>query len=224
MCREGFLIVVEGCDGVGKGAVKSLLQEQIQKKLDQDNGSIKSLVYMFQQPTVSAKKEIGQIDPGNWLRLLYLFMKDRERQYFDRIKPTLACGDVVLLDRCYHSSCVYQGILGDVSSASILKAHGPWAIQPDVTFIFHIDPDEIERRLQTRSEEKEMLEKLEGNRSTRVEIQHRYRELVKNKDPLFDECVLIDASGSPEDIANLCMNAMAEKFDSWKKKRDSSLL
>jgi thymidylate kinase len=125
------------------------------------------------------------------------------------------------MDRFYHSSCVYQGMMATMSPQEIYYAHGPWAIKPDVTFILHLDPDESERRLQKRDQplEKIALEKLEGDRGIRVEIQRRYRDLQRQRYPEFDECVLIDAIEAPEKVAENCMLSMQDIFYSWLNKR-----
>src|SRR5690606_37696593 len=84
------------------------------------------------------RNEIFATPRSQWLRHLFLFMCDREAHTriilsslfsdFGAIKeaplgtkefsPT-----VILQDRSYHSSCVYQGIAGNVSPELILKAH-----------------------------------------------------------------------------------------------------
>lgn len=215
MAKRSFFLVLEGCDGVGKGTVKRGIEQHLRRMLSLYASTMGMRLLVLRQPTNEARDEINQTDPNNWLRMLYLFMKDREAQYFRVLKSVLEQRNVVLMDRYYHSSCVYQGMAASLSPVDILKAHGPWVIKPDLTLILQVEPDELERRLAERGE---TMEKLEGDRGVRVEIQRRYTDLVRREYPEFDECVLIEASGHPNKVLEACLKKINVSFHKWESK------
>lgn len=212
MTKRGFLIVVEGCDGIGKSVLLSGLERFLRNRMVDLSRTMRTSLFILKQPSDNARKEINTVDPSNWLRMLYLFMKDRERQYKESLHRLMEDGDVVLMDRYFYSSCVYQGIFGNISPKEILDAHGPWLVKPDVTLVLHTDPEKLEERISKRGEEKE---KLEGDMNIRVEIQKRYRDLCSGKYPGFEECVLVDASGSPSAVLKTCIEIVEERFSFW---------
>lgn len=200
MKKKAYILVFEGVDGIGKGTLMFSIKKYLETSSDLKQANIK--IYNFQQPRMKAKKEISTIDKTNWLRLLYLFMKDREAQYIEEIEPLLTERCIILMDRYYHSSCVYQSLVGEVDPVEIFHAHGPWAIKPDLTIICDSELATIEQRLQKRNLP---LENLEGDLSYLLLIQNRYRDLVRCGYSEFDECVLVDAGGTPQEVVERCL-------------------
>jgi len=94
--KSGLLIIVEGPDGVGKSTFCRLLSEDLRAEgLD---------VVELREPVDRAC--ISAEDP------IRAFAEDRAYQMQDKTLPAVARGSVVVQDRSYYSSIVYQG-LGD---------------------------------------------------------------------------------------------------------------
>ena len=142
-----------------------------------------------EDPTIRA--EIAKTPVTNWLRHLYLFIKDRELQWVNRISPLFKEDTCIILDRYWHSSCVHQGAFDpSITYQSILKAHGKFLPTPHITFLL-VAPDEIiEERLAQRTMDD--LRVFEENKELRQLYRRRYLGLLG--EPEFQECVRIDAS------------------------------
>lgn len=107
---NGDWIVIEGLDGCGKGTLR--------------NGLAKALETEFPGRRVTFVREPGGTELGEKLRELILrdygtpthpitemmmFFASRVQLMVDVIQPALQRGDIVLSERNYISSCMYQG-------------------------------------------------------------------------------------------------------------------
>src|SRR5262249_2995513 len=108
LCR-GLFIVFEGVDGAGKTTQLRLLDECLRregydvvclKQPTEGTGGTKlrDLAHHGREP-VSPAPEL------EW------FIQDRREDVEQNIRPALACGQIVLLDRYYFSTIAYQGAL-----------------------------------------------------------------------------------------------------------------
>lgn len=133
---RGVLIALEGIDGCGKSMQVRRLAEALRARGHR----------------VSVFREPGDSEYGRQLRRIFvegrdveaveevrLFLEDRRIDVRDNIEPALQRGEVVLMDRYYLSSVVYQGELG-IDPASILAANEAFAPRPQLTVILDLDP------------------------------------------------------------------------------------
>ena len=67
-----------------------------------------------------------------------------------RIKPALANGKFVILDRYYFSTLAYQGARG-LSIDELWQQHQGFILEPDIVFIFHLNIDAASERIKNRS-------------------------------------------------------------------------
>jgi dTMP kinase len=121
----GWLVVVEGIDGAGKSTVLRRLA---------DHCAARGLT-----PVVSGEPTRGQW--GMKLREsmtagrlsldeeLALFIQDRAEHVATLIRPAMARGEVVLLDRYYFSTAAYQGARG-ANPAWVLAENEKFAPEP----------------------------------------------------------------------------------------------
>lgn len=143
MESRGVLIAFEGIDGCGKSTQVRRLAEALRQRGHQ--------VSVFREPGDSAYgRELRRIfvdgrdvEPAEEVRL---FLEDRRIDVRDNVEPALRRGDIVLMDRYYLSSVVYQGELG-VDPASILAANLEFAPPPHLTIILDIDPGVAAERI-----------------------------------------------------------------------------
>jgi len=181
----GKLFTIEGPDGVGKSTVLANIKEKMKK----DHPKVR--LAFLRQPA-KYRKEISETDPDNYLRMLYLFMRDREDQY-PALVELLNSGYHICLDRYYHSSCVYQSIGNDLTMQQIHDAHGPFILQPQITFLIDANDDVIEKRLKERVAD-DGIENFEKNHLFREKVRKLYREMPQYSDT-FNECVAISNDG-----------------------------
>jgi dTMP kinase len=86
------------------------------------------------------------LDPGNTsmdaVTELMLYVADRVQHVRTFIQPHLAAGRVVLCDRYFDATLVYQGYARGVDATLIRQLHRLVCddLQPDVTLLFDLDP------------------------------------------------------------------------------------
>jgi dTMP kinase len=88
----------------------------------------------------------GRHDPE---RELDLFLKDRLEHVETVIRPALARGEVVVLDRYYFSTAAYQGARG-LDPNEIIKANEAFAPLPDLVLLLDLDPTAGHERIGAR--------------------------------------------------------------------------
>lgn len=136
---NGVLVVFEGVNGAGKTTQVDLLRHQLI-----ENGV-----------PVTTSREPGGTPLGSRLRELllhdrqmvieplaelFLFQADHEQLLAEVVRPALARGEVVLLDRYLYSSVAYQlagrEVLTDARFHAALHALMVPAVQPDCVLLF----------------------------------------------------------------------------------------
>lgn len=206
----GLKITIEGTDCSGKDTISYLLAKALNEWVQ---GRVRSRITIMKQPTDPYRGEIEQVPPQQWMRHLYLFIRDREAR-FPETKQYLEHGHIVLMVRDYHSSCVYQGLMGQQSPQDILQAHGIWAIKPDVTCILDVDVEEAMRRKEKRGDAD--LQEFEDREILRASIE-RYRALPNITG--FEECSLIPAAGRPEEVSDRLWVSLLPVLNEWASNR-----
>lgn len=147
----GKFITFEGGDGVGKSTQVRLLSIKLVEMgytvhVTREPGgdvigeSIRNILKSF----------LDSMDPLCETLLLFAARRDH---YIKVIKPMLECGTIVICDRFYDSSLVYQGILKKVSFEDImnLKYMTIGECEPDLTIILDMDPRISMQRLAIRN-------------------------------------------------------------------------
>ena len=111
-----------------------------------------------------------------------MFLNDRER-LLGRFK-VLPKHSIVIQDRCYVSTLVYDQLYLDIDSRELMEKNQVvfnkvYNIRPDLLIYLHISPEESVKRLQTRKKydvlDKKALENLN-------DIYNNYQELFIKKD------------------------------------------
>ncbi len=145
--RRGVLIAFEGIDGSGKSTQIALLEARLararaRRLLVREPGTT---------PTAEAVREIllhrREHAPGPEAEL-FLYLAARADLYRHVILPALACGTIVLSDRCFWSTVAYQGRglgLGTTKARelSLLATQGR---EPDLVILLDLPPREAARR------------------------------------------------------------------------------
>ncbi len=160
------LIAIEGVDGSGKSGLCRWIKEHAATVFPN-----RELLTSY-EPTHrehGAKLRHAMV-PENGVALssdeeLELFFLDREDHVENVIRPALAEGKVVLLDRYFYSNIAYQGARG-YSKELILQRNLMIAPRPDLLLIIDIPVDEALKRIEKRGggvtvfEKKPMLKKV----------------------------------------------------------------
>ena len=142
---SSMFIVFEGIDGTGKSTQVKLLAEAFRAQGRE--------VIVSKEPTdgphgtrLRQSAETGRLSAREELELFHL---DRREHVEDLIKPALARGAVVILDRYYFSTMAYQGIRG-FDPAEIRQINEEFAPLPDIVFVLELDLDTALSRIGVR--------------------------------------------------------------------------
>ncbi|MBR3393299.1 MAG: dTMP kinase [Firmicutes bacterium] len=194
----GLFVSMEGPDGSGK----TLQMDLLEKKLREEGYE------------VVRSREPGGTEVGEAVRQILLtpsysgmdavteallFAAQRRQHVMEKIRPALAEGKIVLLDRYVDSSLVYQGIgrglgMDFVQMINELAIDG---LYPDVTFLVYVDYEEGLRR--KRGQSGHTLDRLEKEKEDFHRMINQGYYFLAERDP--GRVILIDGARSPEEVA-----------------------
>lgn len=194
---NGFLVTFEGGEGCGKSTqIKKLSQFLEQEKI----------------PFI-VSREPGGTEVGEKIRDILLNMKaemsstvefllfsaSRADHIEKVVKPALESGKIVLLDRFYDSSFVYQGYAGDLNLKDIQNVTelAVKDIKPNLTFLLDLDY-EVGMLRKSKDDKLRNLDRIEQKgESYHKKVRNGYLKLAEQNP---DRIVVIDASKTPDEI------------------------
>jgi dTMP kinase len=150
------LITLEGIDGAGKTTVATALAAQLGAVLLREPGG----VVLSERIRDLVKDPALAVDPR---AEALLYAAARAQLVAEQLRPRLAAGETVVLDRFVDSSLAYQGAgrgLG-VEEVRRLNAFGTGGLLPDRTLLLRIDPATALARAAGRGEAADRLEREE---------------------------------------------------------------
>ena len=196
-------IVLEGIDGSGKSTQLELLIKWFQAK--------KITTVITKEPTQGEwGQKIREFINSSDLkgespeRIQILYILDRKEDIEKNIQPALQTNKVVLADRYFLSTLAY-GEAGGISWKRLWDLHkqliGQDFPQPDIIFLFDIEPMIAFERLQKTGEPLDYFETLERLRK----IRGAYLQISKN----FKNIHIINAELKPEKIHEQIIKELA---------------
>ena len=201
----GRFITFEGGEGAGKSTQASMLADALRARgLD---------VLLTREPGGTPGAEAIRkllLDPQmDWSAAAeaLLFAAARSDHVERAIGPALDKGRWVVCDRFIDSSRAYQAGGDDLSDDAILSLHtiGSFALMPDLTFLLVANEAEVAERLRARDDGN--TDRIGGRSADyHARVADRFRRLAA-MDP--DRFVLIDASGSPDEVHERVWRALA---------------
>ena len=200
----GLFVTFEGGDGSGKTTLVTRLGQ---------------LLTAAGLPSL-ATREPGGTQLGQQLRDLVqhgpedvdprtealLYAADRAYHAANVLRPSLNGGTVVLEDRYTDSSAAYQGSARQLGGEEI-RALSNWAtenLMPDVTVLFDVDPQVGLARAGSK------LDRLERSG---LDFHERVRQAyldMAGQEP--DRFVVVDASGTPDQVYDLMIEALTSRL------------
>ncbi len=198
----GKLIIIEGMDGAGTTTQTKLLAQNLRAR------GLKVLTSA--EPTNSsigleARKLLAssiENEPNLLTTLALCFAADRMHHVHHTLGPALKSHDFVIVDRYVLSSLVYQGLH---LPTSFVKEINRYALVPHLTIVMDIDAKIAFERLSARSGKKDFYE----SGPMLEKIRARYVHFAQSESP---NLVLVDASGSVEQVNSHLMHVINNKF------------
>lgn len=201
---SGLFITFEGGDGSGKSTQAALLTDWLQGE----------------GRTVVRSREPGGTDVGARIREIVLhhrgevspraeallYAADRAQHVAMTVRPALARGEVVILDRYLDSSVAYQGA-GRVLGATEVRDLSLWAAEgllPDLTILLDLDESVARARLDAAEK---VFDRLEAEKQ---EFHGRVRAAflaLAAAEP--DRFLVLDAAASVENLADRIRSRVA---------------
>jgi dTMP kinase len=192
-----MLITVEGLDGAGKTTLIAGLARALEATVLREPGGVdlaERIRALVADPGVA-------VDPR---AEALLFAAARAQLVAERLRPLLASGETVIMDRFVDSSLAYQGGgrgLG-VSEIRALNAFGIGDVVVDRTLLLRVDPAVGLGRIAGRDADR--LEQAGGEFFARVAL--TYDELAAAEPERY---VVIDATLPPETVLSRALEALS---------------
>lgn len=155
---RGYLIVLEGIDGVGKSAHCRLLADYLKTrgfpvlKLFEPTRGFWGM--KIRELLTEGRGDVRPEEELSW------FINDRREDVEKNIRPGLDENKIVVLDRYYFSTAAYQGALG-LDPRRIFRENEAFAPKPDLVFLLTVSPERCLQRIQESRSGKTTFEKLD---------------------------------------------------------------
>lgn len=193
---KGLFITFEGLDGAGKST-----QIQRAKEIFAQKGY--DVVITREPGGTEISEKIRNIildnnnDEMGFVTEALLYAASRAQHVFEKIKPALEEGKVVICDRYVHSSIAYQGYGRQLGAERVMEInqHAIDGIMPDLSFFILLPTEKALERLMNSQRELDRLEVEEVDFFKRIEA--GYNEIADT----YDNIVKIDASKSVDEIS-----------------------
>lgn len=162
----GKFIVLEGIDGSGTTTQAKVLAAELAARghlvcltCEPTTGPVGVLIRQALQRRFVVPS-IGGPRAPDWRTMALLFAADRLDHNDALILPALARGEVVISDRYYLSSLLYQSLTAAAVEDPLpwLRAINSRAVSPDLTLVFDVDAEVAARRRQGRGGPAELFE------------------------------------------------------------------
>ncbi len=168
----GFLLAIEGIDGVGK----SLQAEAVAKALEARGLECVVTREPTDGPWGRKLRESAVHGRLSAAEELEAFVEDRKEHVREVIRPALEAGRVLITDRYYFSTVAYQGARG-FDPAELLRQNEAFAIEPHLLVVIDLDPETSLARVGRRdggTNEFETLAELSRVRQIFLELRKPY--------------------------------------------------
>lgn len=197
---KGTLIVLEGPEGVGKSTAHKALGEGLRE------AGVQDLTILREPGGTPAGQAIRGIlldsdDLPDYAELL-LMLASRAILVEQVVKPALARGGVVLLDRYELSTIAYQGVGRGIGVSTVLQLsrQTTGGLTPDVTFVLNASEEVRRGRLVSRGGKADRIE--EAGLDFHRAVANAYAEAAL----YYPSIVPVDAERPVEDVVKTLMD------------------
>lgn len=209
---RGAFITFEGSEGCGK----STQVERLALRLEQAGLPVLVTREPGGTPIGEKIRDLLQFAPESSAMTpeteLLLFEASRSQLVREVIRPALESGSIVISDRFFDSTTVYQGVARKLDPAIVatLNNFAVGETRPDLTFILEVDVATARARMLRRVRPVQATDRMEQEPLDFYErVCAGYRELAREDPERFR---LLDGSRAPEEIENEIWEAVSRQF------------
>lgn len=209
---RGFFITFEGGEGAGKTTQIAMLADALRRQGRE--------VLVTREPGGSPGAEAvrlvllsGAAEPLGPEMEAILFAAARSDHVESVIRPALAAGSVVLCDRFYDSTRVYQGATGGVEPGFLARLEDVACedCRPDLTILLDIDPQMGLQRAHARRRVGDAADRFERES---VALHSRRREAyldIARAEP--ERVAIVDASADPAGVHEQVLGIVGARLE-----------
>ncbi len=197
---NSYFITFEGGEGVGKSTQIKRLAERLEKiglkvTISREPGGTKGAEAV--RHVVLDKAAAESFGPSMEALLFAAARSDHVEQV---IKPALARGEVVIVDRFLDSTRVYQGASNDLDKGfvSALERVAINGAVPDLTVILDLDPEIGMSRATSRRPEDVDVDRFEREALSKHTVRRNAFLDIAKAEP--ERCIVVDASGDIDSV------------------------
>lgn len=205
---SGRFITLEGGEGTGKSTQAKRLVKAIEAL---GVASVATREPGGSPGAEDIRKLLVTGEPGRWdaLTEMLLLFAARADHVARTIRPALDAGKYVICDRFTDSTYAYQGVGRGTPRETIRRIESVVLedFRPDLTLILDLPVDTSLLRALARGSDESRYEKFD------VQFHEKLRQAfldIAKRAP--DRCVVIDATGSEDDVAQAVWDAVARRF------------
>ena len=208
--RLGIFITFEGSEGCGKSTQIVRLAERLRQKnpdrkiivLREPGGTAlgeemrRLLQYADSSVSIAPEAE------------LLLFAASRAQLVREVIQPALELGAIVLCDRFFDSTTVYQGVARalDPKQVEMVNHFSVGGVIPDMTFLLDMEAAQGRERMRARNASSAVADRMEQEPESFYEaVRHGYLALAAKEPKRF---VIINAALSPYEVSQKILKAL----------------
>jgi dTMP kinase len=210
---RGTFITFEGSEGCGKSTQVLRLAARLEQQ------GVRTLITREPGGTAIGEKirDLLQFAPESFAMApeteLLLFEASRAQLVRETIAPALEQGTVVISDRFFDSTTVYQGVARNLAPEIVqtLNAFAMGEARPDVTFILDLDVPTARQRMLRRVRRVEVQDRMEQEPIEFYErVSEGYRELAKAEPDRF---IVINGAQSADAIEEQIWASVQSKIE-----------
>jgi dTMP kinase len=205
---KGILITLEGPEGAGKTTILQqilpiLTQVGVAILTTREPGgiriaeSIREIILAPENTAIDGKTE------------LLLFAATRRQHLNEKVRPALAEGKIVIIDRFIDSSVAYQGYARgiDVADVEMINNFATDGLLPDLTLYFDVDTEIGLSRVMSGNREVNRLD-LEA-KEMHQKVRAGYQAIAKANP---ERIVTIDASQTIDQVVSTTLSTLQSRF------------
>ena len=205
---KGILITLEGPEGAGKTTILQqilpiLTQVGVAILTTREPGgiriaeNIREIILAPENTAIDGKTE------------LLLFAAARRQHLNEKVRPALAEGEIVIIDRFIDSSVAYQGYARgiDVADVEMINNFATDGLLPDLTLYFDVDTEIGLSRVMSGKREVNRLD-LEA-KEMHQKVRAGYQAIAKANP---ERIVTIDASQTIDQVVSTTLSTLQSRF------------